>query len=69
MAVVANSDNNNLTLLLGDGTGRFSPAPFSPVAAGSTPFFVAAGDFNGGGRADLAVANFVAGTITILLGR
>jgi hypothetical protein len=67
--VVANSDSSNLTMLLGDGTGNFSAAPSGPIPAGPTPFFVVVGDFNGDGRADLAVANFVAGTITILLGQ
>jgi FG-GAP-like repeat/Bacterial Ig-like domain (group 3) len=66
---VANSDSNNVTLLFGDGTGKFTAAPVSPLAAGDYPFCVAVGDFNGDGRADLAVVNFIGGNVTILLGK
>ena len=37
-------------------------------AVGSTPLFVAVGDFNGDGRLDLAVANFSSNSVSILLG-
>src|SRR5262249_13132065 len=42
----------------------------SPVSydVGSTPRFVAVGDFNGDGARDLAVANWGTGTASILLG-
>lgn len=38
------------------------------VAAGNDPYGLASGDFNGDGKADLAVANYIAGTVRILLG-
>jgi hypothetical protein len=57
-----------VTVLLGNGTGGFTPAPGSPFAVpggpGSSPSSpgspdsIAAGDFNGDGNVDLAVANF-----------
>jgi len=68
---VTNTANNNLTILLGDGSGGFTPTAKSPVT-GANPFSVAAGDFNGDGILDLAVANFdysgAVTTTTILLG-
>jgi hypothetical protein len=69
---VANLNSNNVTILLGDGSGGFINALGSPVGAGNGPFSVAVGDFNGDGKLDLAVANFnegsSAGNVTILLG-
>jgi RHS repeat-associated protein len=65
---VANSGSNTVTILLGNGDGTFTPAIGSPVAVGSKPYSVAVGDFNGDGRLDLAVANGLDNTVTILLG-
>ena len=64
---VANEFNNNVTVLLGDGTGGFAEAPGSPFAVGSTPSFVAAGDFNGDGKLDL-VTTSTDNNVTVLLG-
>ena len=55
-----------MSILLGDGTGNFS-APTN-FAAGSSPFSVAVGDFNGDGKQDLAVANVDSDNVSILLG-
>src|SRR2546421_135048 len=38
------------------------------VGVGSTPFSVAVGDFNGDGKADLAVANDSSDTVSVRLG-
>jgi hypothetical protein len=65
---VANSDSNNIVLLLGDGTGKLAPAPSGPLAVGSAPFFVAAADFNRDSRTDLAVVNYLGASVSILLG-
>ena len=65
---VVNSGSTNVSILLGDGHGGFSPAVGSPVAVGTDPFGLAVGDFNGDGIADLAVANWGSNDVTILLG-
>jgi FG-GAP-like repeat/Cep192 domain 4 len=65
---VANSGSNNVTILLGNGDGTFTEAASSPVAAGVQPSFVAAGDLNGDGKLDLAVANRGSNNVTVLLG-
>lgn len=64
---VSNQDSNNLTILLGNGSGGFSPAPSSPISAGGTPDSVAVGDFNGDGKQDFVVANQNPDNVTILL--
>ena len=57
---------NSLTILLGNGDGTFIPAP--SVATGSQPYQVVAGDFNGDGIVDLAVANTAGFDASVLLG-
>jgi hypothetical protein len=64
---VANSGDNTVTLLLGDGDGTFLPASGSPYAVGKSPSSIAAADFNGDGKLDLAVGNGLDGTVSILL--
>jgi hypothetical protein len=49
-------------------TVTFRDANGSPVAAGSSPRTLAAGDFNGDGKLDLAVVNAGSNNLTILLG-
>jgi len=65
---VANQQDNNVTVLLGDGTGGFSPATGSPFATGTNPQSVVVGDFNQDGHSDVAVANSGSNDITVLLG-
>jgi Bacterial Ig-like domain (group 3)/FG-GAP-like repeat/FG-GAP repeat len=65
---VANYGSNTVSVLLGNGSGGFAPALGSPIAVGTQPLAVAVGDFNGDGIADLAVANYGAATVSILLG-
>ena len=69
------SSPGTVSILLGDGTGSFTPAATLPV--GYSPYAVAVGDFNGDGVLDLAVANSCGndplcnnspGTVSILLG-
>jgi hypothetical protein len=66
--LVANEDDENLTVLLGDGKGHFVAAPGSPFACGKAPNDIAVGDFNGDGNLDLVVANTGTPYLTILLG-
>ena len=54
-------------LLVGDGAGGFSPG--GSTAAGQAPRAVAAGDLDGDGRSDLAVANSHGPGVTVHLGR
>ena len=64
---VGNQNTDNITVLLGTGTGAFNEATGSPFPAGSNPF-VTVGDFNGDGIPDLATANFGSNNVTVLLG-
>src|SRR5204862_200939 len=63
---VANYFSNDMSILLGDGTGSFSAA--ANFDAGSRPVSLAVGDFNGDGIQDFAVASDVLGNVSILLG-
>jgi hypothetical protein len=67
--VAANSDANNVGVLLGNGDGTFRPV--HTYGAGDVPYTVLVGDFNLDGKLDLAVANIAyTGTpsVSILLG-
>ena len=66
--VVANEESNDVSILLGDGTGRFAPAKGSPFAAGHLPNDIAISDFNRDTKLDLAIANHEEKHLTILLG-
>src|SRR5208283_3700267 len=65
---IANRGSNTVTVLLGNGTGGFKAAPGSPFPAGTQPYSVAVGDFNGNGKRDLAIANGGSNNKTVLLG-
>lgn len=65
---VANSGAHNVSILLGDGSGRFRSARDSPIAVGPRPVALAVADFDGNGKLDLAVANSAGSSISILLG-
>jgi hypothetical protein len=68
---VANSRDNSVSVLIGDGSGRLRPGPGSPVVVnrnpfptpclltkcGSIPLALAIADFNGDDRPDLSVTN------------
>jgi hypothetical protein len=64
---VANFGGDNVTVLLGNGSGEFSYAPNSPFPVGRSPNEIAIADFNGDGVVDLATANANGTSVTILL--
>jgi len=65
---VASEQDGSLTLLLGDGAGRFVEASGSPLTAGNSPNDIAVGRFNSDSALDIAVANHEADYLTVLLG-
>ena len=56
---------NNLSVLLGTGTGTFSPA--ANYSLGSNPWTVTAADLNGDGNPDLATSNYWTNDVSVLL--
>jgi hypothetical protein len=65
---VANLGSNNVTILLGNDGGGFTPAAVSNYATGDLPNSPVVADLNGDGYPDLAVDNLSDGTVTVLLG-
>src|SRR3954464_11929646 len=62
-----NGTSSNVSVFLRQPGGGFAQEANSPIAVGSGPSGAAVGDYNGDGRADLAVASFVAGNVSVLL--
>jgi FG-GAP-like repeat len=64
--VVANHDSDDVSILLGNGSGGFTgPTNF---AAGDGPFSVAVGAFDDDSYSDLAITNYFSNRVSILLG-
>jgi hypothetical protein len=66
--VVANYQDNSISVLLGNGDGTFTGAPGSPITVGNGPQGVLLADLNNDGKLDIAVANYLDSTVTLLLG-
>jgi hypothetical protein len=70
--ITANSDDEDISVLLGDGKGGFTRArpDGSGFPCGPSPYPVALADINGDSNLDIAVPNTAPGpaTITVLLG-
>src|SRR5262249_19863401 len=67
---VASYFGSAVAVLLGNGDGTFQPQATS--ATGALPRYLVAGDFDAGGRTDLAVSNAndgVEGTVSVLLSK
>ncbi|MEG5244548.1 VCBS repeat-containing protein, partial [Microcoleus sp. A6-D4] len=62
----ANRNSNNVSVLLGTGTGSFGAA--TNFAVGTRPVSVTVGDFNGDGKTDIAAANRNSNNVSVLLG-
>lgn len=63
-----NARDDTVTLLLGNGTGRFSPAPNSPIAVNRWPYSLTIGDINGDGNPDILTSHNDSTLLSILLG-
>jgi FG-GAP-like repeat/Putative Ig domain/FG-GAP repeat len=57
-----------VTVSLGNGDGTFTQANGSPISLGQSLSAIVAGDFNGDGKLDLAVADAGASSVLVLLG-
>jgi hypothetical protein len=66
--VVANSADNTVSVLLGNGDGTFQTKTQEIYNVGQRPDAVAVADVNGDGIPDIVVANYSDGTVTVLLG-
>jgi hypothetical protein len=63
---VSNSGTNDVSVILGDGTGGLEQA--TRFAVGTQPLAVVVADLNNDAIPDLAVVNFVSNNLSILLG-
>jgi uncharacterized protein (DUF2141 family) len=65
------SPGQTVSVLLGQGDGSFplpdGGASYPAYPTGTEPQAVAAADLNGDGKPDLAVANFISGSVSVLL--
>jgi hypothetical protein len=64
--ITANSGDNTVSVLLGNGDGTFQPQQTFPVGTGPTS--VAVADLNGDGRPDIITGNSGSGSVSVLPG-
>jgi fibronectin type 3 domain-containing protein len=65
---ITNTTDGTVSILFSNGDGTFTAAPSSPLAVGTNPQAVAAGDLNGDGNLDLVVANSGDNAVSVFLG-
>jgi hypothetical protein len=63
--VVANHNETDVSVLMGNGDGTFQPA--QSIAVGSGPVFVVATDLNGDGFDDIVTGNNNSGDVSVLI--
>ena len=68
--VSANNEDDDVSVLLGDGHGGFARAPGSPFPVGRSPYPIELADVNADGKLDVLAPNSGPGrrTVTVLLG-
>jgi hypothetical protein len=66
--VCSNRGSDNVAVLLGRGDGTFKRALLADTGTGTGPYSIAVADFNQDGVPDLATANFMTSTGTVLIG-
>lgn len=64
-AAIVNSDSQDITLTVGDGTGSFDYG--ATYSVGTLPSGIEAGDFNSDGVPDMVVSNQLSNTIGLIL--
>src|SRR6478752_4536098 len=67
LAVINGSSSNVHVFLQQAANGGFALSASSPFNVGSGPNFAGVADYNGDGRQDLAVANFLSNTVSVML--
>jgi len=67
--VVMGVNPAGVAILLGNGSGNFTPAAGSPVAVGRGPWGIAVGDVNHDGKPDVVTANSQGNDVSVLLAR
>ncbi len=66
---VSNDGTNNVSILLGNGSGGFTSSGTYNIASGASgAMSVAVADFNGDGISDLAISNESTNSVSVLLG-
>ena len=66
--VVANSDSDNVAVLLGYGDGTFQVPMVFSIGFNKNPNSIAVGDYNNDNYLDVAVANSASNDISVLIG-